>query len=66
MIINLKVILVGLGILVQMEKELIIPTKKAKHDTTNLALKVRERDKIRQQNTLSIEQPNHVLIVILE
>jgi hypothetical protein len=40
-IINLNVILVGLGILVQMEKELIIPTKKAKHDTTNLALKVR-------------------------
>lgn len=25
----------------QMEKELIIPTKKAKLDTTNLALKVR-------------------------
>ena len=41
MIINLNVILVGLGILVQKEKELIIPTKKAKLDITNLALKVR-------------------------
>jgi hypothetical protein len=38
---NLNVILVGLGLLLQMEIELITPIKKAKLDTTNLALKVR-------------------------
>jgi hypothetical protein len=36
-----NIILVGLGLLVHMEKELITPIKKAKLDTTNLALVVR-------------------------